>query len=242
MSPFEAAMSVAVQLPQAERERLAKALGVTVATTPSTPSSSRVLPMASLTARPDPIAWRKAESGHAVLATDAGLSDAEIPTGPSAIAGIWQDRSEQLLAPREESTPAANQIALAQIPVGTPVLVHADLCLALACGEESAANFFNNPPVEIRLATAGYLHLLSAARSPEEQRRIRRFVQPFAVLSLGPMASSRSVELMLEHSLTTGLSPLDAFIAATALAHEIPLVVRSNGAFSQITELAVCGI
>jgi predicted nucleic acid-binding protein len=177
-----------------------------------------------------------------VLATEAGLSDAEIPTGPSAIARIWQNRSEQLLQPRDESTPAANQIALKQIPAGTPVLVHADLCLALACGEAEALEFFNNPPVEIRLATAGYLHLLSAAQTSEEQRRIRRFVQPFAVLSLGPMASSRSVELMLEHSLTTGLSPLDAFIAATALAHEIPLVVRAASAFGGITELAVCRI
>jgi predicted nucleic acid-binding protein len=242
MSPFEAAMSLAVQLPQAERERLAKALGVAVASAPSTPSSSRVLPMASATTRPDPVAWRKAESGHAVLATETGLSDAEIPTGPSAIAGVWQERAEQLLSPRDESTPVANGIALNQIPAGTPVLVHADLCLALACGEESATEFFNNPPVEIRLATAGYLHLLSAAQTPEELRRIRRFVQPFAVLSLGPMASSRSVELMLEHSLTTRLSPLDAFIAATALAHEIPLVTRSAAPFASISDLAVCRI
>jgi predicted nucleic acid-binding protein len=242
MSPFEAAMSVAVQLPQAERERLARALGVNIAPDASTPSTSRVLPMASLVSRPDPAAWRKAESGHAVLATEAGLRDSEIPTGAAAIAGVWQERAEVLLAPRDESTPAANQIALNQVPAGTPVLVHADLCLALACGEQSALEFFNQPPVEIRLATAGYLHLLSAAQTPEEQRRIRRFVQPFAVLSLGPMASSRSVELMLEYSLTSGLSPLDAFIAATALAHEIPLVARSASAFNGITELAVCRI
>jgi hypothetical protein len=38
------------------------------------------------------------------------------------------------------------------------------------------------------------------------------------------MASSKAVELLLEHSLTDGLSALQALAAATALAHEIPLV------------------
>lgn len=241
MSPFEQALSVAVHLPQAERERLAKALGIAIREE-STPSTSRSLPMMNLTARPDPQAWRKAESGHAVLATEENLRDDEIPTGAPAIACMWAERSGELLAPIEESTPAPNQIALGQIPPGSPVVVHADVCLALACGEEQAQQFFQQQPAEIRLATAGYLHLLAAAQSTPEQRRIRRFVQPFAVLSLGPMASSRAVELMLEHSLETGLSPLDALIAATALAHEIPLLARSTQAFAGLTDLMVCGV
>jgi predicted nucleic acid-binding protein len=241
MSPFESALSAAVQLPQPERERLAKALGLRIEEA-STPSPTKLLPMASATARPDPAAWRKAEAGHAVLATEEHLRDEEIPAGGAAIENLWQARAAELLAPRDESTPGENEIALAQIPPGTPVLAHADLCLALACGEENAVRFFAHPPVEIRLATAGYLHLLAAAQSASEQRRVRRFVQPFAVLSLGPMASSRAVELMLEHALTDGLSPLDALIAATALAHEIPLLARSTRPFAGINDLIACRI
>jgi predicted nucleic acid-binding protein len=52
------------------------------------------------------------------------------------------------------------------------------------------------------------------------------------------MASSRAAELMLLHA-TNGLSALDALVAATAMAHEIPLVVREPGAFAGITELTV---
>ena len=82
-------------------------------------------------------------------------------------------------------------------------------------------------PVEIRLATATYLELLQGARSQEEQRRLKRFVQGYAVLSLGPVASSKAVELVLRHGLAEGLEPLQALTAATALAHEIPLVTRA---------------
>ncbi len=241
MSPFEQAMSVAVHLPQSERERLAKALGIAIVESGSAPSPSRLLPLASLASRPDPVAWRKAESGHAVLADD-GLTDDQIPPGAAAIKGIWEARGAELMPPIAQSNPSANEVGLDRIPRGAPVIVHADVCAALACGGESAASFFQNPPVEIRLATAGYLFLLGTADSAGEQRKLRRFVQPFAVLSLGPMASARSVELMIEHSLATGLSPLDALIAATALAHEIPLLTRDPARFGAIADLAVCRI
>ena len=38
------------------------------------------------------VAWLKAERGHAVLATDTGPAEADIPAGAAAIAGIWKDR------------------------------------------------------------------------------------------------------------------------------------------------------
>jgi predicted nucleic acid-binding protein len=122
---------------------------------------------------------------------------------------------------------------------GGPALVHTDLCIALARGVPEAVAFFQRPPVEIRFSTATYLALLAACRTPEEQARVRRFVSAYPVLSLGPMASSRAVELLGEHALTAGLAPLDALIAATALAHEIPLYVHDPRPFEGISDLEV---
>lgn len=116
-------------------------------------------------------------------------------------------------------------------------VVATDVCFDLALGVPAAVEFFRNPPVEIRLATATYLELLQGARTPEEQRRIKRFVQGYAVLSLGPMASSRAVDLMLQHSVRTGLEPLQALTAATALAHEIPLLTRNPDPYQDISDL-----
>jgi predicted nucleic acid-binding protein len=125
------------------------------------------------------------------------------------------------------------------MPTLLPALIATDLCIDLARGIAQARTFFETPPVEIRLATATYLELLGLCRTPAEQRRVRRFVSPYAVLSLGPMASSRAVELLMDHHLTDSLQPLQALMAATALAHEIPLYTRTPGPFANIPDLDV---
>lgn len=122
---------------------------------------------------------------------------------------------------------------------GGPALIHTDLCIELARGAPAALAFFQAPPVEVRLSTVTYLELLSLAHSQEEQARVRRFVSAYPVLSLGPIASSRAVELLHAHGLTDGLRPLDALIAATALAHEIPLYARDPRPFRRIAGLTL---
>ncbi|MDF2440274.1 MAG: hypothetical protein JWN98_1258 [Abditibacteriota bacterium] len=231
MSLFEDVMSMAVQMPMEERERLARALGLNV----HTRGPGKTLPLNQFVNRPDisnPQAWRKAETGHAVLNTATGPT-VEIEPGPRAIEAMWS-HLEEVVAPQGESE-VPN---VRSLPQGSPVVVHTAVVTDLALGREEAVSFFNQPPVEVRLATASYLAVLGATEDEEQVRRVRAFVQPYAVLSLGPMASSRAAELMLLHA-TNGLSALDALVAATAMAHEIPLVVREPGAFAGIPELTV---
>lgn len=236
MSLFEDAMAVAVQLPTSERERLGRALGLSV----HTKGPGKTIPLNQFVSRPDPAqsaaqsaAWRKAETGHAVLDTEKTASAADVAPGPRAIYGMWSGQEQ-------DETPNAGGVAIASsLTQGSPVIVHTDVCAQLATGSEAALAFFESPPVEVRLATATYLALLSGAEDESQLRRLSRFVQPYAVLSLGPMASSRSVELMMASTVTTGLNPLDALIAATALAHEIPLVAIDPRPFANIAELSV---
>jgi predicted nucleic acid-binding protein len=137
------------------------------------------------------------------------------------------------------NTPAGGP-GVGQLRRGSPVVVNTDVCRDLATGLPAAVGFFASPPVEIRLATASYLALLGAADSAAQHERLKAFVQPYAVLSLGPMASSRAVALMLDHALANGLTALDALVAATALAHEIPLITKAASTFAGITGLTVC--
>jgi hypothetical protein len=148
---------------------------------------------------------------------------------------MWSEFAEEWENEGEEIT---TRFA-ADLPKGSPVLAHTDICVALALGIPEAVQFWQAPPVETRLATATYLSLLDAAEDEEQLAALRAFVQPFAVLSLGPMASSKSVELMLSHTLENGLAPLDALIAATALAHEIPIVTCNPTPFVGIAGLEV---
>lgn len=232
MSLFEDAMSIAVQLPQSERERLAKALGVTAA-------PRATLQMAAPDqSKTDPAAWRQAQRGHAVLDVDKAAANAPLAenvVGPAAIRGLWSnlDLAENFA----EDEPVAPD-TVSQLPPGSPVVVHTSVVIGLALGLESVRPFWEKPPVEVRLATATYLKLLELSEDAPQRSRVRAFVQPFAVLSLGPMASTKAAQLMLE-STARGLTALDALIAATAIAHEIPLVTRDARPFAGIPGLLV---
>src|SRR5690606_5992692 len=140
----------AVEFPPSERERLARALGVAVKE-----PISRNLPMATA-APPNPAAWRKAEAGHAVLPDDVATAN-EGATGPKAIEGIWSGRQDELLklAPIQKAT---NELEISSLGTGQPVIVHFDVCAALACCHPSATQFFDNHKLELRLSTAGYLN------------------------------------------------------------------------------------
>ncbi|HEX9997696.1 MAG TPA: PIN domain-containing protein [Abditibacterium sp.] len=232
MSLFEETMSLAVQLPQSERERLARALGIPVA------------PRATLNlAAPDPsktnpAAWRAAQTGHAVLDVEKAASHAPIAvnaTGADAIRGMWADLDLEQGLTQDGS---ASHNTVSSLPPNSPVLVHTSVVLALALGLESTRAFWEKPGVEIRLATATYLKLLEMCADESQRDRVRAFVQPFAVLSLGPMASTKAAQLMLESG-NSGLQALDALIAATALAHEIPLLTRQPRSFTGIPGLYV---
>jgi hypothetical protein len=89
MPTYDDVLRAARALPPAERQRLARELADPAAT----PARAAELPIATLSApRPHSVAWVKAERGHAVLATDTPESDADIPAGADAIAGMWADR------------------------------------------------------------------------------------------------------------------------------------------------------
>lgn len=78
-------LNQARQLSRQEQEQLAREL----AGRGATPTLGMLAPRGPA---PQSVAWLKSERGHAVLATDTGPADAEIPAGAAAIAGMWADR------------------------------------------------------------------------------------------------------------------------------------------------------
>jgi len=239
MSLFEDVMSLAVQMPMAERERLARALGLNA----HTRGAGTTLTLNAFVSQPaeDAASWRARETGHAVLDTRSTATDINV-IGPAAIyalhvqgplAGTVAGTVAGSVVETHESLPLASAL-----PQGSPVVAAPDVVLGLAAGDNRLHAFWTNGPVEVRLATASYLALLQTARDETEAKRMGNFVQPFAVLSLGPMASSRAVELMARRGVAP-LGALDALAAATALAHEIPLVALDGAPYAGIAELQV---
>ncbi len=222
MAIFEDVMALAVQLPTGERERLGKALGLKLE------APKNLFPMAQAPdlSHTDPAAWRAREAGHAVLLSPHAPGS----TGAEAIRGMWAERE------MPDSTENGSE-TVSRLPKGTPVVVHSSVVFDLARGGEATRAFWEKPSVEVRLATPTYLSLLEGCTSDDERARAQEFVAPFAVLSLGPMASNRAVQLVIAGG--GALSALDALIAATALAHEIPLVTRTPSMFASVAGLQI---
>jgi len=88
MGKYEEALGAARGLPPEEQVRLVREL--------VTPAASPVQlgPLPPRGPAPQSVAWLKAERGHAVLATDTGPAEADIPEGAAAIRGMWSDLQE----------------------------------------------------------------------------------------------------------------------------------------------------
>src|SRR5262249_42959577 len=93
MSKLDDILQLARTLTPPEREQLLRELSG-AGRGPELPLASRAAIAMSRPDVRDPVGWRKAEAGHAVLAVDTPERDEEIPTGPKAIAGIWAGRSD----------------------------------------------------------------------------------------------------------------------------------------------------
>lgn len=84
---YQEILSQARGLSRPEQEQLAKELGARAAA----PAAALGM-LAQRGPAPQSVAWLKSERGHAVLATDTGPTDSQIPAGAPAIAGMWADR------------------------------------------------------------------------------------------------------------------------------------------------------
>lgn len=80
-------LNQARSLSRQEQEQLTKELAARVA-----PPSGALGMLTPRGPAPQSVAWLKSERGHAVLATDTGPTDSQIPAGAEAIAGMWADR------------------------------------------------------------------------------------------------------------------------------------------------------
>lgn len=90
MADYRQVLDLARQLSAEQRVRLARELGGGVAT-----PLPQLGMAANRPAAPQSVAWLKAERGHAVLATDTGPADADLPAGAAAIAGMWAERGAE---------------------------------------------------------------------------------------------------------------------------------------------------
>ena len=81
------------------------------------------------------------------------------------------------------------------------------------------------------------MELIVGCRNKAELQTLDRFLSQFQVLTLSSQISNRAIQLLQAYFLSHGLLIADAFIAATAIEHQVALLSKNQRDFRFIQEL-----
>lgn len=113
-----------------------------------------------------------------------------------------------------------------------------DILIWVQRGNEKAANLIDDADAP-KLSVQSYLELLQCANSKIQHKTVKDFLHDynFEVLPISEIISHRAAVYVEEYSLSHGVRAGDAFIAATAIEHHLPLVTGNKKHFSCISDL-----
>jgi predicted nucleic acid-binding protein len=89
----------------------------------------------------------------------------------------------------------------------------------------------------IGISTMTEMEIVVGARNKAELRATHQFLQRFTILPISVEISHKASEILSRYTLSHGLKTPDAFIAATALHHALPLLSKNQRDYRFITGL-----
>ncbi len=120
-----------------------------------------------------------------------------------------------------------------QILVDTDILIdvaHDDMFAKARLTDESQTSI-------LAVSTVTVMELIVGCRNKAELQTLDRFLSQFQVLTLSSQISNRAIQLLQAYFLSHGLLIADAFIAATAIEHQVALLSKNQRDFRFIQEL-----
>lgn len=120
------------------------------------------------------------------------------------------------------------------------MLIDSDVLVWLTRGHAGAAARLRqiNP---WRISVVTYIELAQGCRDKAELERLKKGLAQHGtqIVAITETISERAMRLIDQHTLANGLQLGDAFIAATALEHQLPLLTGNSKHFAPIAGLAV---
>ena len=110
------------------------------------------------------------------------------------------------------------------------LLVDTDILIDAARKVQDAIDYLSNHAQQFILGISSItqLELLIGCRNKNEQRKVERFLRRFQAIKVSEPITDRAVDLIRHYRLSHGLLLADAFIAATALVHNLPLASKNQ--------------
>lgn len=127
------------------------------------------------------------------------------------------------------------QIAMSWMLVDTDILIDAarSIDLALTRLEQESRSH------TLAVSVITQMELIVGCRDRTELQKLSRFLQHYQVVAVSEAISAVTVELMETYYLSHGLLTADAFIAATAIVLEIPLLSKNQRDYRFISNLVL---
>lgn len=119
------------------------------------------------------------------------------------------------------------------------ILIDTDLLIDLANNDSTAKERLvkESQKFLLKISIITELELIVGCRNKQELEALDKFLRQFSIVQLNRQISTKAEELMRSYYLSHGLLIADAFIAATAIENQIPLLSKNQRDYRFISEL-----
>jgi len=114
-------------------------------------------------------------------------------------------------------------------------LIDTDVLIDVSKGSTNAVNFLAGLTGTISISRISATELIVGARDKRDQLAIEDFIAHYTIRELHRSTGIRGYNL--NHTLSHGLTIMDALIAATAIEHDLTLISKNERHFRQIQTL-----
>ena len=116
-------------------------------------------------------------------------------------------------------------------------LIDTDVLIDVSKGNTNAVNFLAGLTGTISISRISATELVVGARDKRDQLAIENFIAHYTIRELHRSTGIRGYNLLIDYTLSHGLTIMDALIAATAIEHDLTLVSKNEKHFQHIQSL-----
>lgn len=117
-----------------------------------------------------------------------------------------------------------------------PYLIDTDILIDYFRNRPAAAEYLDSI-TDWSYSVATAMELSAGANEKREVGEIERFLNAYAPMPLSEDLGDRALDIMKTHAKSDGLDPIDAILAATAMADDLTFATRNGKHFRNIKGL-----